>query len=89
MRPINGEDSFMKPNQWIFLAVAVVVVIYAVKVYAGSVQMTTYYPAPTGYYDNMKVNKSLAIPCYQPGSANAPTVSGSIWIEDTDSSCTP
>ena len=78
----------MKLNRWIFLAVAVVVVICAVKGYADSVSMTTYYPAPTGNYDSMKVKAQFILPCYYPNSSPPLTHNpGSIWIEDTDSSC--
>ena len=54
----------MKPNRWIFVIIAVVVIIWAVKVYAGTLRMTTYYPAPTGYYDTLKVRTLFVYPCY-------------------------
>lgn len=54
----------MKKNRWMFLSIAVIIVVCAVKVYAGSLSMTTYYPAPSGYYDTLKVGKFLIIPCY-------------------------
>jgi hypothetical protein len=71
----------MKPNKWMLLGILVVVVVVAVKVYAGSLTMTTYYPAPTGYYDAMRVNNTLVLPCYR----TAPTspVGGQIWVVDT------
>ena len=84
--PVQTRRLFMKPRQWILLSIAAAVIIFAVKVYAGSVSMTTYYPAPTGYYDQLKVKTKLIIPCYAPNAAT-PTEIGAIWIEDSDSSC--
>lgn len=71
----------MRMNRWILLSIAAVIIICTVKVYAGSLSMTTYYPAPTGYYDNVKVNKGLTIPCYKQISAQ-PSTAGSIWVVD-------
>ena len=70
----------MRPKGWMFLFVASSILICAVTVYAGNVQMTTYYPAPTGYYDNIKVNKGLVIPCYK--EAPSSPAAGAIWIID-------
>lgn len=80
----------MKPNKWILLSITAVVIACAVKVYAGNLAMTTYYPAPTGYYDAVKVNVSLIVPCYDSDKSPAtarPTTVGAVWIESTDDSC--
>jgi hypothetical protein len=77
----------MKINRWMILSIAAVIIICTVKVYAGNLSMTTYYPAPTGYYDSMKINKTLVMPCYNPASAARGALpGGAVWVED--SSCT-
>ena len=68
----------MKINKGVFLSLIVVLIICAVKVYAGSVTMTTYYPAPTGYYDTVKVNKNFILPCYNTAPASPQT--GQMWV---------
>ena len=73
----------MKRNQWILLGVGAVVLVCAVKVYAGNTTMPTYYPVPTGYYDSLKVNKSLVQPCYNADSDHL--AKGTLWI--LDASC--
>jgi len=76
----------MRPSKWMLLSITVVVIICAVKVYAANLSMTTYYPAPTGYYDSIKANKGLIIPCYKTLSAK-PTAVGSIWLQSDDAAC--
>jgi hypothetical protein len=75
-----GKEEVMKLNKWMLLSIFAVTVICAVKVYAANLSMTTYYPAPTGYYDSIKVNKTLVLPCFN--AAPSPLSSGQIWIQD-------
>lgn len=76
----------MKPNKWVFLSITAVVLACAVKVYAGNLAMTTYYPAPTGYYDVVKINQRLIVPCYR-SSTSKPTELGAVWIDNDNPAC--
>ena len=59
----------MKSYRLIFLAIFLITAAWGVKVYAGQINMTTFYPAPNGYYDTLTVRTRLNIPCY----TSAPT----------------
>jgi hypothetical protein len=67
----------MKSNRWLLIIIAAVLIVWAVKSYAGTLQMTTYYPAPSGFYEEISVKKKLIIPC-QNGSAGMPN--NALWI---------
>jgi hypothetical protein len=71
----------MKSNRWILITIAAVVIVWAVKGYAGNMQMTTFYPAPTGFYDQLKVNSKFIIPCFSSLSATG-MPNNAIWISD-------
>jgi hypothetical protein len=78
----------MKENVLIILIVGVFCSLCAWKVYAGSINMTTYYPAPAGYYNAVNVNSVLRIPCYN--DANQPPSSlpvYSIWVNQAGGAC--
>lgn len=51
----------MKSYRLILMGVAVGLVVWAIKVYAGQIQLTTYYPAPTGNYTNLTVTQKLTL----------------------------
>lgn len=71
----------MKSYRLLFFAVIAMAVVWVVKVNAGTLQMTTYYPAPTGYYNNLSVKGGfLQIPCYKSDPSAAPD--NAIWIID-------
>jgi len=69
----------MKLNHWILIIILVVILAFGIKVYAGSLEMVSYYPPAKGFFDVFKVTKALQIPC------TAPTVSkpGSAWLNDS------
>ena len=49
----------------IVLIVAILIFcVWGMKIYAGTLQMRTYYPAPSGYFQNLGVNIGLQIPYY-------------------------
>lgn len=76
----------MKAKHLIVIAAVMIMVAGALKVYAGNLTMTTYYPAPTGFYDRLTANHivvpqggTLQISCYNAGHVGLPN---EIWVED-------
>ena len=70
-------------------SLVLVLIIWAIKGYADSVQLTTYYPAPTGYYTSLQVQTTLRIPCTTSGpqdnKAYVDTSNNSLYV--SKSSC--
>ncbi len=62
----------MKSNQLLFIASLIVIGAWAIKAYAGTIQMNTFYPAPNGYYDNLTVKTKFLAPCYLSDPLNPP-----------------
>ena len=65
------------------LAVLFVSVLMAASsAYAGRVELTTYYPAPTGEYKDVKATNTLKVPVVVAGTKTvANTTPGEIWVE--------
>jgi hypothetical protein len=84
---IFSRRIVMKSNRWILIAIIAVVIIWAVKGYAGvsSTTMTTYYPSSTGFYDQLNVRSKLILPCYTSAAAAAAVPGGmpnnAVWIQ--------
>lgn len=49
--------------------------------YAGRSELTTYYPAPYGEYQDLEANHSLKMPVKNV-DASSPVVAGEIWVQD-------
>lgn|GEM_PF-3063210 len=75
-------------RKFLFIA-AFVLIVCGVKVYANSLQLNTYYPAPSGYYDSVQVKNGLQLPCHKNDistSYSQVPLSGSIWYKDNNCS---
>ncbi len=51
------------------------------QAFAGKVEITTYYPAPTGEYQDLETSRKLKIPTKTVGSDATLVNPGEIWIE--------
>ncbi len=75
----------MKSNKLIVIAGAVILAAWAIKVYAGTINMTTYYPAPNGYYENLTVTNKLIYPCYKVAPVSPPA--NAMWAVGSFTGC--
>ena len=76
----------MKSKHLILIAVVMIMVAGAFKVYGGTMVLETKYPAPTGYYQSLTVqnllvpqNGRIQIPCYRSGHTG---LLHEIWVEN-------
>ena len=76
----------MKSFRLIFIITTIVLIGWAVKVYAGVLHMRTYYPPPSSYVGTLKANLGLTIPVVTSGAGPNPALPGNagrIWLNDT------
>ena len=54
---------------------------FAQTAFAGKVELTTYYPAPTGEYKDLSAANSLKVPVKTVGTDTSKVAAGEIWVE--------
>ena len=65
----------------IILVVLIALVFSPVTLFAGKMELTTYYPAPYGEYKDIKASGSLKVPVKTVGTDTAKVTAGEIWVE--------
>ncbi len=78
--------KFYKPYQLLLAIPVFMLVIWGVKVYASSLNISTYYPSPTGFYDYTTVTTGLRVPCHTQDNPNN-VQNGWIWYVDAGPGC--
>lgn len=64
------------------VALVILVVFSSLPVlFAGEVELTTYYPAPTGEYSSIQATQTLKVPVKTVGTDTTQVTPGEIWVE--------
>lgn len=73
--------KYLRPILGSAVLVFVLVLLMSPMVYAGKVELTTYYPVPDGEYKDLRANRSLAAPVRDINGDTTKVRRGDIWFE--------